>query len=118
VGRLRLSPSPSLLSFFLRPSLPSFLGSLGGPGSCSEKAATVDLGAGGGVLDVSCLRLAAALAKFIYAFRDYYEPELAYLEKLLFRQGKSLLDAGAKLTGIYTAMASNGSGRGRQGNFP
>src|SRR6266480_962060 len=44
------------------------------------------------------------VAKLIYAFRDYYEPELAYLEKLL-APGKVFVDAGANF-GIYTAMAS------------
>jgi len=44
------------------------------------------------------------VAKLIYAFRDYYEPELAYLEKLL-SPGKIFVDAGANF-GIYTAMAS------------
>jgi FkbM family methyltransferase len=44
------------------------------------------------------------VAKLIYAFRDYYEPELAYLERLL-SPGKVFIDAGANF-GIYTAMAS------------
>ena len=44
------------------------------------------------------------VAKLIYAFRDHYEPELAYLEKLL-SPGKVFIDAGANF-GIYTAMAS------------
>lgn len=44
------------------------------------------------------------VAKLIYAFRDHYEPELAYLEKLL-SPGMVFIDAGANF-GIYTAMAS------------
>jgi FkbM family methyltransferase len=44
------------------------------------------------------------VAKLIYAFRDYYEPELAYLEKLL-SPGKVFVDAGANF-GIYTLFAS------------
>jgi FkbM family methyltransferase len=44
------------------------------------------------------------VGKLIYTFRDYYEPELAYLEKHL-SPGKVFVDAGANF-GIYTAMAS------------
>ena len=44
------------------------------------------------------------VAKLIYAFRDYYEPELTFLESLL-SPGKVFVDAGANF-GIYTAMAS------------
>jgi FkbM family methyltransferase len=44
------------------------------------------------------------VAKLIYAFRDYYEPELVFLEKLL-SPGMVFVDAGANF-GIYTAMAS------------
>jgi len=42
--------------------------------------------------------------KFIYAFREYYEPELAYLEKVL-SQGKVFVDVGANF-GVYTLVAS------------
>jgi FkbM family methyltransferase len=42
--------------------------------------------------------------KFIYAFREYYEPELAYLEKVL-SPGKVLIDVGANF-GVYTLVAS------------
>jgi FkbM family methyltransferase len=48
------------------------------------------------------------VGKLIYAFRDYYEPELAYLERLL-SPGKVFVDAGANF-GIYTAMASKAVG--------
>ena len=48
------------------------------------------------------------VGKLIYAFRDYYEPELAYLESLL-SPGKVFVDAGANF-GIYTAMASKAVG--------
>ena len=48
------------------------------------------------------------VGKLIYAFRDYYEPELAYLEKLL-SPGRVFVDAGANF-GIYTAMASKAVG--------
>jgi FkbM family methyltransferase len=56
------------------------------------------------------------VAKLIYALRDYYEPELAYLERLL-SPGKVFVDAGANF-GIYTAMASKTVGeRGRVISF-
>ena len=42
--------------------------------------------------------------KFIYTFREYYEPELAYLEKLL-SPGKVFIDVGANY-GVYTLVAS------------
>jgi FkbM family methyltransferase len=42
--------------------------------------------------------------KFIFAFREYYEPELAYLEKIL-SPGKLFVDVGANF-GIYTLVAS------------
>src|SRR5260370_20424958 len=42
--------------------------------------------------------------KFIYAFREYYEPELAYLEEVL-SQGKVFIDVGANF-GVYTLVAS------------
>jgi len=42
--------------------------------------------------------------KFIYAFREYYEPELAYLEKVL-SPGKVFIDVGANF-GVYTLVAS------------
>lgn len=42
--------------------------------------------------------------KFIFAFREYYEPELAYLEKVL-SPGKIFIDAGANF-GVYTLVAS------------
>jgi len=42
--------------------------------------------------------------KFIYTFREYYEPELAYLEKVL-SQGKVFVDVGANF-GVYTLVAS------------
>lgn len=44
------------------------------------------------------------VGKLIYTLRDFYEPELAYLEKLL-SPGQVFVDAGANF-GIYTAMAS------------
>jgi FkbM family methyltransferase len=44
------------------------------------------------------------VGKLIYAFRDYYEPELLYLEKIL-SPGKVFVDAGANF-GIYTLLAS------------
>ena len=52
------------------------------------------------------------VAKLIYAFRDNYEPELAYLERVL-SPGKVFVDAGANF-GIYTLLASKivgGAGR-------
>src|SRR5437016_1440902 len=52
------------------------------------------------------------VAKLIYAFRDNYEPELAYLERVL-SPGKVFVDAGANF-GIYTLLASRlegGAGR-------
>jgi FkbM family methyltransferase len=42
--------------------------------------------------------------KFIFAFREYYEPELAYLEKIL-TSGMIFVDAGANF-GVYTLVAS------------
>ena len=42
--------------------------------------------------------------KFIYAFREYYDPELAYLEKIL-SPGKVFIDVGANF-GVYTLVAS------------
>jgi len=42
--------------------------------------------------------------KFIYAFREYYEPELAYLEKIL-SPGNLFIDVGANF-GVYTLVAS------------
>jgi FkbM family methyltransferase len=42
--------------------------------------------------------------KFIFAFREYYEPELAYLEKIL-SPGKVFVDVGANF-GVYTLVAS------------
>lgn len=42
--------------------------------------------------------------KFIFAFREYYEPELAYLEKIL-SPGKVFADVGANF-GVYTLAAS------------
>jgi FkbM family methyltransferase len=42
--------------------------------------------------------------KFVYAFREYYEPELAYLEKLL-SPGKVFIDVGANF-GVYALVAS------------
>jgi FkbM family methyltransferase len=44
------------------------------------------------------------VGKLIYAFRDYYEPELLYLEKVL-SPGKVFVDAGANF-GIYTLLAA------------
>jgi FkbM family methyltransferase len=45
------------------------------------------------------------VAKLIYAFRENYEPELDYLERVL-SPGKVFVDAGANF-GIYTLLASN-----------
>jgi FkbM family methyltransferase len=42
--------------------------------------------------------------KFIFAFREYYEPELGYLEKFL-SPGKVFIDVGANF-GVYTLIAS------------
>lgn len=42
--------------------------------------------------------------KFIYAFREYYEPELAYLERILL-PGGVFIDVGANF-GVYTLVAS------------
>jgi len=42
--------------------------------------------------------------KFIYAFREYYEPELAYLETIL-SPGSLFIDVGANF-GVYTLLAS------------
>jgi FkbM family methyltransferase len=50
------------------------------------------------------------VAKLIYAFRDNYEPELAYLERVL-SPGKVFVDAGANF-GIYTLFASKLVGEG------
>jgi FkbM family methyltransferase len=44
------------------------------------------------------------LPKLIFAFREYYEPELACLEEVL-SPGKTFVDAGANV-GIYTLAAS------------
>jgi FkbM family methyltransferase len=50
--------------------------------------------------------------KLIFAFREYYEPELAYLEQLL-SPGMTFIDAGANI-GVYTLVASRIVGdRGR-----
>src|SRR5258705_10763392 len=46
--------------------------------------------------------------KFIFAFREYYEPELAYLEKVL-SPGKIFIDVGANF-GVYTLVASKLAG--------
>jgi FkbM family methyltransferase len=46
--------------------------------------------------------------KFIFAFREYYEPELAYLEKVL-SPGKVFVDVGANF-GVYTLVASQLAG--------
>jgi FkbM family methyltransferase len=45
------------------------------------------------------------VAKLIYAFRENYEPELDYLERVL-SPGKVFVDAGANF-GIYTLLASH-----------
>src|SRR6267154_1333054 len=50
------------------------------------------------------------VAKLIYAFRDDYEPELLYLERVL-SPGKVFVDAGANF-GIYTLLASKIVGEG------
>ena len=50
------------------------------------------------------------VGKLIYAFRDYYEPELLYLERVL-SPGKVFVDAGANF-GIYTLLASKIVGEG------
>ncbi|MGB7844229.1 MAG: FkbM family methyltransferase [Candidatus Acidiferrum sp.] len=42
--------------------------------------------------------------KFIFAFRENYEPELTYLERVL-SPGKTFIDAGANF-GVYTLVAS------------
>ena len=42
--------------------------------------------------------------KFIFAFREYYEPELTYLEKILSSR-KVFIDVGANF-GVYTLVAS------------
>lgn len=42
--------------------------------------------------------------KFIFAFREYYEPELSYLEQIL-SPGKVFVDVGANF-GVYTLVAS------------
>lgn len=47
--------------------------------------------------------------KFIFAFREYYEPELAYLREFL-SPGKSFIDVGANF-GVYTLVASKLVGR-------
>jgi len=43
------------------------------------------------------------IGRYIFAFREHYEPELCYLEKVLFLGG-TFVDAGANL-GIYTLVA-------------
>ena len=43
--------------------------------------------------------------KFIFAFREYYEPELAYLEEIL-APGGVFVDVGANF-GVYTLVASS-----------
>ena len=48
--------------------------------------------------------------KFMYAFREYYEPELAYLEKVL-SSGKVFIDVGANF-GVYALVASKLVGAG------
>jgi len=47
---------------------------------------------------------AKGFGKFIYALREYYEPELAYLERIL-STGKVFIDVGANF-GVYTLVAS------------
>jgi FkbM family methyltransferase len=42
--------------------------------------------------------------KFIFAFREYYEPELVYLERVL-SPGKVFIDVGANF-GVFTLIAS------------
>src|SRR4029077_8868330 len=44
------------------------------------------------------------LGKFLFVFRENYEPELAYLEKLL-SPGMTFIDVGANF-GVYTVVAS------------
>lgn len=73
-----------------------------------EKAATVDLRRWG--VRMFLPPYWRGVAKLIYAFRDHYEPELAYLERIL-SPGKIFVDAGANF-GIYTAMASKTVGEG------
>src|SRR4029077_5623653 len=70
------------------------------------KAATIDLGRWG--VQMFLPADWRGVGKLIYVFRDYYEPELAYLERLL-SPGKVFVDAGANF-GIYTAMASKAVG--------
>ncbi len=45
-----------------------------------------------------------AMGEYIFPLREYYEPELAYLEEVL-SSGKVFLDVGANI-GIYTLVAS------------
>ena len=49
------------------------------------------------------------IAKFMFVFREDYEPELAYLEKIL-APGKTFIDVGASF-GIYSLVASQLVGR-------
>jgi FkbM family methyltransferase len=49
------------------------------------------------------------ISKFMFVFREHYEPELAYLERILSR-GKTFIDVGAAF-GIYTLVASKLVGR-------
>lgn len=44
------------------------------------------------------------IGRYVFAFREFYEPELAYLQNLLFPRG-TFVDVGANL-GIYTLVAS------------
>lgn len=48
--------------------------------------------------------LRRGIGKLVFAFREYYEPELAYLEQVL-SPGKTFIDAGA-CYGIYSLVAS------------
>jgi FkbM family methyltransferase len=50
------------------------------------------------------------MGKFIFVFRENYEPELAYLEEFL-APGKTFVDVGANF-GIYTMVASKLVGEG------
>src|SRR6266550_7977529 len=43
------------------------------------------------------------IGRLIFAFREHYEPELTYLEKVL-SPGKTFIDAGANF-GVYTLVA-------------
>lgn len=53
---------------------------------------------------MSFLAQRRGFGKFVYTFREYYEPELAYLEKILL-PGKVFVDVGANF-GVYTLVAS------------